>query len=83
MTSLAPTAPADLPRTRRDLLASGYQPRTVKAEMQANLTWRLQEGATTLPGIVSAPYRDESSPPFRDGWIVASMPRLASNPIQP
>jgi len=52
MTSLAPTAPADLPRTRRDLLASGYQPRTVKAEMQANLTWRLQEGATTLPGIV-------------------------------
>jgi magnesium chelatase subunit I len=52
VTSLAPTAPADLPRTRRDLVASGYQAQSVKAEMQANLVRRLREGVTTLPGIV-------------------------------
>jgi len=41
-----------LPATLAELLASGYVPRTVKAEMQENLLRRLREGLPTLPGIV-------------------------------
>ncbi len=52
MTSLAPAPPSQLPATLAELLASGYVPRTVKAEMQENLLRRLREGLPTLPGIV-------------------------------
>ncbi len=52
MTTFAPVPPSDLPRTRRDLLAAGYRPRTVKEELQENLLQRLRDGQTTLPGIV-------------------------------
>ena len=52
MTSATPAPLANLPRTLAELLESGYQPRSVKAEMQANLLQRLRAGETTLPGIV-------------------------------
>ena len=45
------TAPPE-PTTLGDLLASGYQPRSIKAELQANLTARLRSGQPSLPGIV-------------------------------
>ena len=52
MTSLAPPIPDGLPRTRGELAASGYEPRTVKEEMRANLVSRLAAGEPTFPGIV-------------------------------
>ncbi|MFZ8980574.1 MAG: magnesium chelatase [Candidatus Nanopelagicales bacterium] len=52
MTSLAPPVPDGLPRTRGELAASGYEPRSVKAEMRSNLIARLAAGEPTLPGIV-------------------------------
>lgn len=52
MTHFAPAPPAHLPRTVGELLASGYTPRTVKAEMQQNLLARLRDGLPTLPGII-------------------------------
>jgi len=52
VTSLAPTPPTDLPQTLGALLATGYEPRTVKTELQQNLLARLREGVPTLPGIV-------------------------------
>ena len=52
MTSLAPPIPAHLPTDLGALRASGYEPRSVKAEIRANLLARLRDGQTTLPGIV-------------------------------
>ncbi len=52
MTTFAPTPPAELPRDLGALLATGYLPRSVKAEIQANLLDRLRAGEQTLPGIV-------------------------------
>jgi magnesium chelatase subunit I len=52
VTSLAPPIPAHLPTDLGVLRSSGYEPRTVKAEMRANLLARLRGGQTTLPGIV-------------------------------
>lgn len=52
MTTFAPTSPAKLPRDLGALLASGYRPRSVKAELQENLLARLRAGEQTLPGIV-------------------------------
>ena len=52
VTTFAPTPPPELPRTRAELLQRGYQPRSVKAEMQENLLGRLRDGLATLPGIV-------------------------------
>ncbi len=52
MTRLAPPVPADLPRTLGALRASGYEPRTVKEEIRANLVARLAAGEPTFPGIV-------------------------------
>jgi magnesium chelatase subunit I len=44
--------PADLPTDLAALRASGYQARSVKEEMRANLLARLRAGQPTLPGIV-------------------------------
>jgi magnesium chelatase subunit I len=52
MTTFAPTPPIDLPNDLAGLLASGYEARTVKQELQENLLARLREGQVTLPGIV-------------------------------
>jgi magnesium chelatase subunit I len=52
VTTFAPIPPPELPRTRADLLSRGYQPRSVKAEIQENLLGRLRDGLPTLPGIV-------------------------------
>jgi len=52
VTSFAPTPPAFLPKDLAGLLASGYQPRSVKQEIQGNVLSRLREGTVTLPGIV-------------------------------
>ena len=52
VTTFAPTPPPELPRTRAELLERGYQPRSVKTEMQENLLGRLRDGLPTLPGIV-------------------------------
>jgi len=40
------------PSTRGALRATGYRPRTVKAEIRANLLERLRTGETAFPGIV-------------------------------
>jgi magnesium chelatase subunit I len=47
-----PTPPADLPSTLGALRASGYTPRTVKAEIRANLLECLSTGAPAFPGIL-------------------------------
>ncbi|MDP2013018.1 MAG: magnesium chelatase, partial [Actinomycetota bacterium] len=52
MTHFAPSVPVDLPATLGALVSSGYQSRTVKQEMQANLLARLRAGEPSLPGIV-------------------------------
>ncbi len=44
--------PSDLPRTLGALRASGYESRTVKEEIRANLQARLAAGEPTFPGIV-------------------------------
>ena len=52
MTNFAPSVPVDLPATLGALVASGYESRTVKQEMQVNLLARLRAGEPSLPGIV-------------------------------
>ena len=52
MTNFAPSVPVDLPTTLGALMASGYESRTVKQEIQANLLQRLRAGEPSLPGIV-------------------------------
>ena len=52
MTNFAPSVPVDLPATLGALVSSGYESRTVKQEMQANLLARLRAGEPSLPGIV-------------------------------
>ncbi|MFZ0322703.1 MAG: sigma 54-interacting transcriptional regulator [Actinomycetes bacterium] len=47
-----PKPPDDLPRTLGALRTAGYEPRTVKDELRANVTHRLRSGEDTLPGIV-------------------------------
>ncbi len=49
---LAPTVPADLPRTLGALRASGHEYRTVKQELRDNLLARLRAGGPRFPGIV-------------------------------
>ena len=52
MTSLAPPVPAQLPTTLDALLADGYESRSVKDEIRANVIVRLKSGQPTFPGIV-------------------------------
>ena len=52
MTSLAPPVPAHLPRDLATLKDTGYESRSVKQEIRANLTDRLRSGQPTFPGIV-------------------------------
>ncbi|MCX6432694.1 MAG: sigma 54-interacting transcriptional regulator [Actinobacteria bacterium] len=52
MTSLAPPIPAHLPTDLASLRSSGYQARSVKAEIRANLVDRLRTGQPSFPGIV-------------------------------
>jgi magnesium chelatase subunit I len=52
VTHFAPDAPADLPRTRGALLASGHDYRTVKDELRENLLAALREGRDPFPGVV-------------------------------
>ncbi len=52
MTSLAPPVPDHLPTDRAGLVATGYQPRSVKAEIRANVIARLAAGEPTFPGIL-------------------------------
>ena len=48
----SPAVPTDLPSTLGALIASGYQPRTVKAELRENLLLRLNSGQPSIPGMV-------------------------------
>ena len=52
MTSLAPAIPRNLPTDLGALRATGYQARTVKSEIRANLIDRLRSGQPSFPGIV-------------------------------
>jgi len=54
--------------TLRELHASGYRPRTVKAEMRANLIQRLRRGEPFLPGILGY---DETVLPQLENAILA------------
>ncbi|MFN8629392.1 MAG: sigma 54-interacting transcriptional regulator [Chloroflexota bacterium] len=47
-----PSTPNHLPTTIGELRASGWQPRTVKEELRANLVARLAKGEPAFPGIV-------------------------------
>lgn len=47
-----PDPPTHLPATQGELLAQGYTPRSVKAEIRANLLTRLSAGEAAFPGIV-------------------------------
>jgi magnesium chelatase subunit I len=49
---LAPTVPADLPRTLGALRACGHEYRTVKQELRDNLLARLRTNGPRFPGIV-------------------------------
>ena len=51
---------ANRPETVGALKASGYSPRTVKAEMRENLIRRLRDGGPLFPGIVG--YDDSVTP---------------------
>jgi magnesium chelatase subunit I len=53
-------AQRDLPQTLGQLRASGWQSRTVKEELRANLLRRLGEGRPVLPGVVG--YEDTVLP---------------------
>lgn len=52
MTSLAPPVPAHLPTDLGTLRALGYEARSVKAEIRANLIHRLRTRQPAFPGIV-------------------------------
>lgn len=52
MTSLAPPIPSHLPKDLASLRSAGYMPRSVKAEIRANLISRLSAGEPSFPGIV-------------------------------
>lgn len=52
MTSLAPPVPSHLPTDLGSLRASGYEARSVKAEVRDNLVARLREGQPSFPGIL-------------------------------
>ena len=52
MTSLAPPVPVSLARDLAALRQTGYESRSVKQEIRANLIDRLRAGQPTFPGIV-------------------------------
>src|SRR3954470_5165066 len=60
--------PAGLPATLGDLRESGWQPRTVKEELRANLVSRLSAGRPAFPGIVGY---DETVIPSIENAILA------------
>ncbi|MDQ3406786.1 MAG: sigma 54-interacting transcriptional regulator [Chloroflexota bacterium] len=70
MTSLDPDRPTTdpLPSTLGALRASGYQPRSVKAEMRANLLARLADGSPLFEGIVGY---DETVIPAIENAVLA------------
>ena len=63
---MSPTA--SRPATLRELRASGWQPRTVKEELRANLMARLAAGEAVLPGVVGY---EESVVPAIENAILA------------
>ncbi len=63
-----PVEPTGLPATLGELRASGWQSRTVKAELRANLLARLAAGRGIMPGIVGY---EESVVPAIENAIVA------------
>ncbi len=66
---VAPTPPPiDRPRTIGELRATGYEPRSVKAEMRTNLIARLADERPVFPGIIGY---DESVIPALENAILA------------
>jgi magnesium chelatase subunit I len=61
-------SPDRLPSTLGELRASGWQPRTVKEELRANLVGRLASGDAAFPGIVGY---DETVIPAIENAILA------------
>ncbi|MEJ7754807.1 MAG: hypothetical protein WKF38_06450, partial [Candidatus Limnocylindrales bacterium] len=70
MTSSDPTDPTTdaLPSTLGALRASGYEPRSIKVEMRANLLQRLADGVPPFEGIVGY---DETVIPAIENAILA------------
>ena len=66
--STSQTPAAGLPATLGELRASGWQPRTVKEELRANLVARLAAGRPSFPGIVGF---DETVIPAIENAILA------------
>src|SRR3954454_5014007 len=60
--------PAGLPATLGELRESGWQPRTVKEELRANLVARLSSGRPAFPGIVGY---DETVIPAIENAVLA------------
>ncbi len=67
MVRSTPAPPAGLPATVGELRASGWQPRTVKEELRANLVARLAAGAPSFPGIVG--YEETVIPAIENALI--------------
>ncbi|MGI8477606.1 MAG: sigma 54-interacting transcriptional regulator, partial [Thermomicrobiales bacterium] len=51
-TKTTPTTPAARPRTLGELRASGYEPKTVREEMRANLVAKIKTGENLFPGVM-------------------------------
>jgi magnesium chelatase subunit I len=63
-----PVEPTGLPATLGELRASGWESRTVKAELRANLLDRLAQGRGIMPGIIGF---EESVVPAIENAIIA------------
>jgi len=56
-----------LPQTLNELKESGYQPKTVKAELKANLIEKIRKGEHLFPGIIG--YDDTVIPEFENAIL--------------
>lgn len=59
--------PSELPRTLRDLRASGYRSRSVKDELRQNLLAKLRTGEPLFPGIIG--YDDTVLPQIQNAIL--------------
>jgi magnesium chelatase subunit I len=58
----------DLPATLKDLIASGYQPKSVKAEIRQNVLERLAAGKPIVEGIIG--YEDSVIPQLERALVI-------------
>ena len=82
MTEPAASRPgADRPTTLGELRESGYQPKTIREEMRANLIARMRRGDDLFPGIVG--YEQPSSPRSRTPSSPARTSSSSASAVRP